>query len=531
MATPTRTPQTQAPDAPPTSGRLRLPGWPILDPGRWTARHTRFAWVAGAVVLLAWMVEAVQIDAANGLRAAFGAALGMALLGLSLSLRGVTWPGLALGGFVVVSGIVSWTWTQQQLVSWSVYALGALALGLWTFPWFRDALRLPRLGTFYLGVVLWPVAVVGAVLTAHVGIAAQRTAFLGLALVTALAVVVAVRRTGRDPSVGVVAAFLLAMAALVLVGSGNVFDDVHAVPSTGWGNGMEMRFWGGPGLLYHPNSLAAVSVIVALRIAPDRAFAAWQRWAVLAVVTLTCVLTNSRTALVFTAAAAAVHALLVWRQRRLAAKGRAPDDGMPSHATRGRAVAAALVPLALVGLLFLGQGGVASLTQSRYQTASETDEAGVDVTSGRTEIWKRVWSDFRGDSVAEKVFGNSDHARGAVVRAPSRPGVEPTKNTTDNAAVGALRRGGVLGVLAFLVGLGLLLYHALRRGAPAWLTIAAVAALPTIVASDWLLGGAGATLWLVLAAGEAWVVFGRPAPGEESAPGEDTVEAAGQPAG
>ncbi|HEV2087955.1 MAG TPA: O-antigen ligase family protein, partial [Cryptosporangiaceae bacterium] len=485
MATPTRTAPTEAPQEPPTSRRFRTPEWPILDPDRWTPRHARFALVAGAVVLLAWMVEAAQVDAANGLRAAFGAAVGMALVGLALSLRGVTLPGLALGGFVVLSGIVSWTWTQEQLVPWSVYALGALALGLWTFPWFREALLLPRLGTFYLGVVLWPLGVIGAVLTADLGIAAQRTAFLGLALVTALAVVVAVRRTNRDPSVGVVAAFLLAIAALVLVGSGNVFDDVHAVPGTAWGNWMQARFWGGPGLLYHPNSLAAASVIVALRIGPDRAFRAWQRCAALAVVTLICVLTNSRTALVFVAAAAFVHALLVWRQWR--AGQVPPANGLPSYSSGRRTLAAALVPLALVGVIFVGQGGVGSLTRSRYVAPAETDAGGADVTSGRTETWKRVFADFRGDTVAEKVFGNSDHARGAVVRATTGPVEARPKLTTDNAAVGALRRGGILGVVAFLVGLGLLLYHTVRRRAPAWLTIATLAALPTILTTDWLL--------------------------------------------
>lgn len=510
LATQTRTPSTEQPDAAPRTPRWAALTWPILDPDRWGPRHNRFVLLASGVVLVAWMVEVLQADvasSANGVRAAVGAAVGMALVGLALSLRGVTVPGLALGGFVVFCGLIS---AYQPPVLWTVYALGAVALALWTFPWFRDALVFPRLGTFYLGVVLWPLGVVGAVLTANWRIGGERVAYLGLAAVTILAAVVAVRRTRRDISVGVVAAFLLAIALLVLVGSGNVLDDLHAVPDNPWGAAMQARFWGGPGLLYHPNFLAALGVIVAMRIAPARAFRAWQRGAVLAVVVLVCVLTNSRTGLVFAATAVFVHAVLVWRQhRRQRAETGGPDDGLPLYSTGRRAVAAALLPVALVGVLFVGQGGVASLTQSRYP--AETDETGVDVTSGRTETWKRVLADFRADTVVEKAVGNSDHARGVVIRDTTGPVADRPKLATDNAAVGALRRGGVLGVVAFLVGLGLLLYHAVRRGAPAWLTISAIAALPTLMVSDWLLGGVAGTLWIYLAAAEAWIVLGRPA--------------------
>jgi len=76
-------------------------------------------------------------------------------------------------------------------------------------------------------------------------------------------------------------------------------------------------------------------------------------------------------------------------------------------------------------------------------------------------------------------------------------------------------------VLAFAVGLVLMLWHALlpvrRRGpprvrgsaAPAWFTVAAVAVVPTIATEDWLLGGTNGAIWLMLLAGEATVLFGR----------------------
>jgi hypothetical protein len=124
--------------------------------------------------------------------------------------------------------------------------------------------------------------------------------------------------------------------------------------------------------------------------------------------------------------------------------------------------------------------------------------------------------------VIEKIFGDTATARAVVHRADdgTKPGAKPVDLTTDNAAVGALRRGGVLGELAFLLGLGLMLWHAVRgpriagtgrrRSPPAWFTVTAVGSLPTIATADWLLGTTGGTLWILLVAGEAWLLFGRP---------------------
>jgi O-antigen ligase len=125
------------------------------------------------------------------------------------------------------------------------------------------------------------------------------------------------------------------------------------------------------------------------------------------------------------------------------------------------------------------------------------------------------------------MFGDTATSRAVVTRDNDghKPGEKPLQLTTDNAAVGALRRGGVLGELAFLLGLGLLLWHAWRgprsgasrRTPPAWLTVAAVGSVPTIATADWLLGGTGGTLWILLVAGEAWLVL-RPAGAENSEP-------------
>jgi hypothetical protein len=123
--------------------------------------------------------------------------------------------------------------------------------------------------------------------------------------------------------------------------------------------------------------------------------------------------------------------------------------------------------------------------------------------------------------VVEKLLGDTATTRAVVHRAHdgTRPGEKPVDLTTDNAAVGALRRGGVLGELAFLLGLGLMLWHAWRgpritgtsgrRSPPAWFTVTAVGSVPTIATADWLLGTTGGTLWILLVAGEAWLLFGR----------------------
>ncbi|TQS46335.1 O-antigen ligase family protein [Cryptosporangium phraense] len=490
----------------------RVSLFPLLDPERWTPRHQRFLIAGAVVVAVAWLVEAAQTNAANGTRAAIGAALAVAVAGFALTLRGVTWSGLAVGGFVVFCGIMSWTWTTTRAVTWSVYAVGGLLLLLWTFPWVRDALRLPRLGAAWLGLAYWPLGIVSAVLTAHWAVGGQRIAYFGVSALAALGVLVALRRTGRDPSVGVVAAFLFAVAALFLVGSGNILDDVHAVPDGPWGRSMTGRFWGGPGLLYHPNSLALIGVLITLRIAPDRSFRGWQRCAALGLTSLVIVLTNSRTAWGFLVCAAIVHLLVLVRRQWWGRGGRpVPDDGLPVYAGWRRMAVAAIVPFLVFGAVFIGMGGVSSLFQSRYQntvTTPVTDQSDtLDVTSGRLDTWRQVFDDFSADGVVAKVFGNNDDPRGAVVRESTGKVGERPELTTDNSAIGALRRAGVLGCVAFVVGLGLMIWRSLRRGAPAWFTIAAISSLATIPWADWLLGGLGGTFWIFLLAAEAWVVF------------------------
>src|SRR5262249_6952498 len=154
-------------------------------------------------------------------------------------------------------------------------------------------------------------------------------------------------------------------------------------------------------------------------------------------------------------------------------------------------------PFAVLALVLVLSGGQGFLFKSRF--------GGQDATSGRIDTWKQVATDWRHAGWAEKLFGDARTARAVVTRLnDGEPRNGPRRKlNTDNAAVGALRRGGVLGELAFLLGLGLLLWHAVRRRPdgslpPAWFTIAALSAVPTIATEDWLLGGTNGVIWILL---------------------------------
>ncbi len=505
-------------------GPPRGPAPALLDPTRWTRRHTAFTWVALAVATLAGLVESIQTatqtgtptqpaaSAAEGLRAFLAALLACGLVALAASLRGVTLAGFLAGGFFIAAGITSWTFigSASRLV-WVVLAVEGAVFLAWTWPWRRTVppvgtlplvRTLPRLGTAWLGLAYWLLGGLAAVLVGNLGVAVGRFAYLALFGLGALAVVVAGRRRGQDLTVGMVAAFLLALAALLLVGSGNALDDLHAVRADVWGNRMQTRFWGGPGLLYHPNSIAVVAVLVAVRIGADALFERWQRYAALAATAVLLLLVNSRTGVLYLGTAAVLHAVLVWR-RRLTYPGR--------RATR----LAVLLPLVLTGVIIVGSSGSGFLFASRY--------GGGDLTSGRTATWAQVFTDFRADSLPQQIFGDTRNVRGYVIRADSAPGATKLPQlTTDNAAVGALRRAGVAGVLAFLFGLVLLVRRALRRQAAPWFTMAAIGALATIATSDWLLGNTGGTLWILLLAGESYALSGAVPAAEDPASGAAT---------
>jgi hypothetical protein len=456
----------------------------------WAVPIALVALAAGGVEL------AASGSAASAAWATLAGLIAAAVAAVAVSLPGVDWRGVVIGGLFVGAGILSWTFTDRPLVVWSVLLVEGVLFMIWSWPWLTRLRTSVRMGTAWLGTAHWILGVIGALLVLHIGISAQRLLYAGVFGLAVLAVLAKSRH--RDLSVGVAAAFLFAVAALILAGSGNLFEDVHAVPANDWGKGFEYRFWGASWLLYHPNSLAGVGVLIAMRIGADRAFAVWQRVAVVALSGFLISVTNSRTGFVFLVAAAVAHgALLLWRRR---------PASVPDY--QGRRWIAIAVPFAALALVLVSAHGVQFLTQERYGSSA-------GVTSGRMDTWKQVITDWRNATVAEKAFGDATTVRSTVHREESGSDM---KLTVDNALIGALRHGGVLGVLAFLIGLGLLFWNIWRwRDGPGWLPLAAVSAIPTIATTEWLLGGTGGTMWILLVAGEAWLLA-RPAPTASATP-------------
>ncbi|MGI5246794.1 O-antigen ligase family protein [Dactylosporangium sp. CA-139066] len=456
--------------------------------------------VAVVVALLAGVLEYTRTDSIGQSAEAFAAGLiAMAVVGLALSLPGITLQGLVCGGLFVLAGILTWTATHRPGIIWAVLAVEVVVFAVWAWPWLRAARSLPRLGAAWLGLAYWFFGIFGAVLVAHWKVAAQRVGYAGVFTLAVLALI-ALNSRGkrRDLSIGIASAILLGIAALLLVGSGSLFDHVHAIPDNSSASLMTNRFWGGPGLFYHPNSLAGLMAAAGIRIGFDRTIAAWQRLGVGALAALVLSISDSRTGFVFAAAAAVVHLGLVLLRR---------NDDLDRLPSRNGWLAVATPFVVLVIVVTLG-GGYQFLLRDRF------DNQGADVTSGRTDTWRQVWVDWKHAGWAEKAFGDARTSRAVVTRVNDGNPVEGPRRqlNTDNAAVGAFRRGGVFGAASFVLGLALLLWHAVRRRPdgslpPAWYTIAALAVVPTIATEDWLIGGTNGAIWLLLAAGEAQILL------------------------
>lgn len=475
--------------------------------------RSRTAGAAAAVViaLLAGVLEYSRTNSFGQSAEAFAAGLiAMAVAALALSLRGVTLRGLVLGGLFVAAGMLTWTATKRPGIIWAVLAVEVVVFAVWAWPWLRSARSLSRLGTAWLGLAYWFFGILGAVLVAHVKVAGQRVAYAGVFTLAVLAIIALTskRREKEDLSIGIAAAILLGIAALLLVGSGSLFDTVHAIPDNASARVMTNRFWGGPGLYYHPNSLAGFMAAAGIRVGFDRAFAAWQRFGVAALAALVLSISDSRTGFIFAAGASVVYAALVLWKRH--------DDVERSGRSAWVSVATPFVVLLIV--VTIG-GGYKFLLRDRF-----SDDQG-DVTSGRTDTWRQVWVDWKHAGLAEKAFGDARTSRAVVHRIDDgNPPEGPRRDlNTDNAAVGAFRRGGVLGAAAFLLGLALLLWRAVRRRPDgtlpaAWFTIGALAVVPTIATEDWLIGGTNGAIWLLLVAGEARTLLRRTGPAAETAP-------------
>ncbi|GAA3448796.1 hypothetical protein [Dactylosporangium matsuzakiense] len=469
-----------------------------------------FAVAAVVIALLAGILEYTRTNSPGQSAGAFAAGLiAMAVVGIALTLPGITLPGLVLGGLFVLAGILTWTATKRPGIIWAVLVIEVVVFAVWAWPWLRSLRSLPRLGTAWLGLAYWFFGILGAIFIAQWKVAGQRVAYAGVFTVAVLAIIAlhtTGRRRGRDLSIGMAAAVLLGIAALLLAGSGSLFDSVHAIPDNASARMMTDRFWGGPGLYYHPNSLAGFMAVAAIRIGFDRALLWWQRLGVAALAAFVLSICQSRTGFVFAAAAAVVYlGVALWKR----------------HGDVDRRWPALATPFVVIALVLTVGGGYQWVLKDRF-----ADNPG-DVTSGRTDTWRKVWVDWKHAGWAEKTFGDAKSSRAVVHRVDDGNPIEGPRRdlNTDNAAVGAFRRGGVLGALAFLLGLALLLWHAIRRrvnGAmpAAWFTVGALAVVPTIATEDWLIGGTNGAIWLILTAGEALTLLQRDEPAE-TAPAND----------
>jgi hypothetical protein len=462
--------------------------------------------VAGAAVLAVGcaVVELVRpgTGVTEALEAAVAGLVGALALLVALTLRGVTWRGAVFGGVFVTAGILSWTLMTDPLPIWLALGAGGVVFLVWSWPWWRHLAQLPRLGGFWLGVAYWLLGVVGAVIAANLSVTAQRVAYAGVFGLAVLAAVAVLRRIRSDLTIGAAAAFLVAIAVLLVAGSGTVFDTVNPVPDGPWGSNMAERFWGSHALLYHPNSLALIGVIVAVRVGADPAFAAWQRVSTVALCGLLIYLTESRTAFGVLLAAAVLHAFATFAN-------------VVRHPDRRALWTALALPFVTLALVLAVSGGQGFLYKSRY--------GGADITSGRTQTWAQVGREWKAAGIGDKLFGDSTTSRAVVRRGGN-------SLPTDNALVGSLRRGGVLGVAAFLLGLYLLVRRATpgllpdrwavlverlpggggARRAPPWLPMLVLAMVPAIAVTDWLLGGTGGTLWIMLVLAEAALLVRQP---------------------
>lgn len=453
----------------------------------------------------------------EGGRAIGGAAsivVAAAILWLAITLPGITVDGFFIGATIVTAAVMSWSHTNQPFYVWTVLAIQAVVLAVRTFPWWRAGLSVvPRMGSAWLGLCLWTLGALSALVMVRVLVAAERIVYLGLAALIVLAVVKATHLRGKDLTIGFVSALLVMLALIVVAGYDNLFTLTHYTPPGPWGARFASRFWGGPELVYHPNLMSYTALAVAMRIAPDARFARWQRIGALAVGLLFLYESNSRTGVLIGLAASGTWAVSVfvtqiWRRRR--------DQSIVSSAVL-RALALAVIPLLLTISVVGVSGGRSFLLQNRYGPAStsSTDPAAVDgdlsaqggmkgLTSGRTDIWKLIFTQWRSEPLVEKVAGNDDNSRGYILRyGPTVSTKVQPKLTADNAPIGALQRGGVLGVLAFVFGGLLLIYNCWRRRAPLWMWVSLFGCAATIMTEDDTLGGSGSTTWALLLLGEA----------------------------
>jgi len=467
---------------------------------------------AAAAVGIWWGSRSGVVD---GFGAAFAVIISVGVFLVAVSLPGKTPQGLLLGIGIPLAAMMAWTRLDQPIYVWLITGLVGVAAAVWTFPWWRDAGHVLRLGGFWLAVGLWLTGSVSALALGRTGVLAGRVVYGGFAVVVALLIFQTVWRRGRDISVGIAAGLMICHAVLLALGSQYVFEtnEFHVTSDSAWGFAQSSRFWGGPWLVYHPNFIAMTGVLVAIRIGADARFALWQRLAAVGNGALLLYIADSRTSLLMAGVASVTYGLLhIWR------------NGLPrfrfwtwfATPRARRVLAQALLPLVVTFLVFGAAGGTEMLFKQRYAqpstaplTPAQQEESRRNVNSalsGRVDVWGMIFTDFRRDTVVERTFGNTDFPRGEIHRYkdPADPRYAgQAELSADNVAIGALRRGGVVGLLLILAGVGLVLWRVFRRGVPVWIPVLVLAGLASVISEDELVGTT--PLWTLVFAGEVWM--------------------------
>lgn len=471
--------------------------------------------LAALVTAIWWGVEAGPL---RGLGAGLAILLGAGVLYLALSVPGKTPEGVFLGLGITLSSMVAWTYPKQ--VVWAMLAVILLVCVAATYPWWREWSAPLKLATFWLAAPIWAYGAVSALLTGGLSVGVQRVMYGGYALAVTLLVVQAVRRRGRDITIGLTVGMLVGLGLLLIAGCRDVFVTYERfTPANDYGFGQGSRFWGGVLLTFHPNAYAMAILMVVGRLGPDRTIPRWLRIALLPTGAFFLYLAQSRTAYLLALGASLIYAALyIWRH------------GLPrwrfwrwlSRHDWRLVVGRALIPLAVTVLMVSISGGVDMLAKSRYNPEQEIAPVVSDETlplaprwlnsalSGRPDVWWLIFDDFRTDTAAEKALGNADDTRGTILRYqdPSHERYSTqTKLGADNSLVSALRRGGVLGLLTALAAFLVILWRTTRPGVPVWVPVVVLVALAQSLTEDELVF---TTLpWLVVASLEAWLLWGR----------------------
>src|SRR5262249_23293811 len=147
-----------------------------------TSRWRAYGLAAGVVIAV--LAAVVAYSNGNGVtgaaKALLAALIAVGVAAFAVTLPGSTLRGTVIGGLFVLAGFTTWTDTDHKLVIWGVLAVAGVIMAVWSWPWLPHLRPLTKLGTAWLGLAYWFLGIIGAVLSVHLAVAAQRVAYAGV---------------------------------------------------------------------------------------------------------------------------------------------------------------------------------------------------------------------------------------------------------------------------------------------------------------------------------------------------------------